>query len=35
VTYVIDASGTMRYAVYGETDASELSGLIDDVLASA
>jgi len=35
VTYVIDASGTMRYAVYGETDAAELSGLIDDVLASA
>lgn len=32
-TYVVDASGTMRYAVYGETSAAELSGLIDEVLA--
>jgi len=27
-------SGTIRYAIYGETDEAELSGLIDDVLAS-
>ena len=32
-TYVVDAGGTMRYAVYGETSAEELSGLIDEVLA--
>jgi cytochrome c biogenesis protein CcmG/thiol:disulfide interchange protein DsbE len=33
-TYLVDATGTMRYAVYGETSAGELSGLIDDVLAA-
>ena len=33
-TYVVDASGTMRYAIYGETSAEELSGLIEEVLAS-
>lgn len=33
VTYVVDASGTSRYAVYGETNDQELSGLIDEVLA--
>ena len=33
-TYVVDAAGTIRYAIYGETDEAELSGLIDDVLAS-
>jgi thiol-disulfide isomerase/thioredoxin len=32
-TYVIDPSGTMRWAVYGQTDAAQLSELIDDVLA--
>lgn len=32
-TYVVDSSGTMRYAVYGETSAAELSGLIDELLA--
>ncbi len=32
-TYVVDANGTIRYAIYGETDEDELSGLIDDVLA--
>lgn len=32
-TYLVDATGTMRYAVYGETSADELSGLIDEVLA--
>ena len=26
-TYLVDASGTMRYAIYGETSAEELSGL--------
>ncbi len=33
VTYVVDASGTMRYAIYGETSEDELSGLIGEVLA--
>jgi thiol-disulfide isomerase/thioredoxin len=33
-TYVVDAAGTIRYAIYGETDEAELSGLIDDVLAN-
>ena len=32
-TYVVDGAGTIRYAIYGETDEAELSGLIDDVLA--
>lgn len=32
-TYVVDASGTMRFAIYGETSAEELSGLIEEVLA--
>ena len=32
-TYLVDDSGTMRYAIYGETNVEELSGLIDDVLA--
>jgi cytochrome c biogenesis protein CcmG/thiol:disulfide interchange protein DsbE len=31
-TYVVDRAGTIRYAVYGETDSDELSGLIDRVL---
>lgn len=33
-TYLVDASGTMRYAIYGETSVEELSGLIDEVLAA-
>jgi cytochrome c biogenesis protein CcmG, thiol:disulfide interchange protein DsbE len=33
-TYVVEADGTIRWVVYGETDAQELSGLIDDVLAA-
>jgi thiol-disulfide isomerase/thioredoxin len=33
-TYVVDPSGTIRWALYGQTDAKELSGLIDQVLAS-
>jgi cytochrome c biogenesis protein CcmG/thiol:disulfide interchange protein DsbE len=33
-TYLVDATGTMRYAVYGETSAAELSGLIEELLAS-
>ena len=33
-TYLVDASGTMRYVVYGETGAEELSGLIDELLAA-
>jgi cytochrome c biogenesis protein CcmG, thiol:disulfide interchange protein DsbE len=31
-TYVVDSAGTIHYAVYGETDEAELSGLIDQVL---
>jgi DsbE subfamily thiol:disulfide oxidoreductase len=31
-TYVADADGTIRFAVYGETDEAELSGLIDGLL---
>lgn len=34
-TYLIDVSGTMRYVVYGETTAQELSGLIDELLRGA
>lgn len=33
-TYLVDSSGTMRYAVYGETSADELSGLIDELLSA-
>ena len=33
-TYVVDASGTIRYVVYGETDEQEITGLIDRVLGS-
>jgi DsbE subfamily thiol:disulfide oxidoreductase len=33
-TYLVDAAGTMRYVVYGETGAEELSGLIDELLAA-
>jgi cytochrome c biogenesis protein CcmG, thiol:disulfide interchange protein DsbE len=32
-TYVIDRSGVIRWAVYGQTDAAQLAGLIDEVLA--
>lgn len=32
-TYVIDRGGTIRWAVYGQTDAAQLSRLIDRVLA--
>jgi hypothetical protein len=34
-TYLVDAGGTMRYAIYGETSAEELSGLIDELLAGS
>jgi cytochrome c biogenesis protein CcmG/thiol:disulfide interchange protein DsbE len=33
-TYVVDPDGTIRWVVIGETDAEELSGLIEDVLAA-
>jgi len=33
-TYLVDASGAMRYVVYGETGAEELSGLIDELLVA-
>ena len=32
VTFVVDGSDTIRYAVYGETNEVELKGLIDDLL---
>lgn len=32
-TYVVDRDGTVRWVVFGETGAEQLSGLIDDVLA--
>ena len=34
-TYVVDRSGTIRYVVFGATDAAQLSGLIDTVLAGS
>ncbi|HEY7668463.1 MAG TPA: TlpA disulfide reductase family protein [Actinomycetota bacterium] len=33
-TYVVDRSGTIRYAVFGRTNETELAGLIDELLAS-
>jgi cytochrome c biogenesis protein CcmG, thiol:disulfide interchange protein DsbE len=33
-TYVVDAGGTIRYAIFGETSEEEVSGLIDELLAS-
>jgi thiol-disulfide isomerase/thioredoxin len=32
-TYVIDRGGTIRWSVFGQTDASQLRPLIDEVLA--
>lgn len=32
-TYVVDRDGIVRWVVFGETDAEELGGLIEDVLA--
>lgn len=32
-TYVVDRQGTIRYVVFGATDAAQLSGLIDRLLA--
>jgi DsbE subfamily thiol:disulfide oxidoreductase len=32
-TYVVDATGTIRFAIFGETNEQQLSGLIDQVLA--
>ena len=34
-TYIVDAGGTIRWAIYGETSEAEVSELIDDVLARA
>jgi DsbE subfamily thiol:disulfide oxidoreductase len=33
-TYVVDGGGTIRYAIFGETSEEQLSGLIDELLAS-
>jgi DsbE subfamily thiol:disulfide oxidoreductase len=33
-TYVVDGSGTIRYVIAGPTDAAQLSGLLDQVLAA-
>lgn len=35
VTFIVDGSDTIRYAVYGETNGAELTGLIDELLAEA
>ncbi len=32
-TYVVDREGTIRWVVYGETDAQEVTRMVDDVLA--
>ena len=32
-TYVVDATGTIRFAIFGETNEQQLSGLIDQVFA--
>ena len=34
-TYVVDATGTVRFVSYGETDEAELAGLIDQVLGGS
>jgi DsbE subfamily thiol:disulfide oxidoreductase len=34
-TYVVDAEGTIRWVVYGETSGSQLARLIEDVLPDA
>jgi thiol-disulfide isomerase/thioredoxin len=34
-TYVVDATGTIRFVVFGETKEQQLAALIDQVLASA
>ena len=33
-TYVVDRTGTIRYVVFGETNETELAGLIDELLAA-
>jgi DsbE subfamily thiol:disulfide oxidoreductase len=33
-TYVVDRGGTIRYSIFGETSAEELSGLLDEVLVA-
>jgi len=32
-TYIVDADGTIRWAIYGETSEAEVTGLLDEVLA--
>ena len=34
-TYVVDETGSIRYAIFGETSQQQLTGLIDSVLGSA
>lgn len=33
-TYIVDAGGTIRFAIFGETSRSEVSGLLDELLAA-
>ena len=33
-TYIVDAEGTIRWAIFGETSEAEVSSLLDEVLAS-
>ncbi|HEY6568010.1 MAG TPA: TlpA disulfide reductase family protein, partial [Actinomycetota bacterium] len=35
VTFLVDGTHTIRYAVYGETNEAELTGLIDELLTEA
>jgi len=32
-TYIVDAEGTIRWVIYGETSQAEVSSLVDEVLA--
>ena len=34
-TYVVDRSGTIRYAINGQTSVAQLSGILDDVLGAS
>jgi DsbE subfamily thiol:disulfide oxidoreductase len=34
-TYVVDAAGIIRFAIFGETTEAEVSGLLDELLAAS